>query len=188
MAQDRMPPIPPEKMTEAQKKAAAEFAANRKAELFGPFVPLLRSPEVMLLAMAMGDYLRYKSTLPPRVNEFVILITSRHWTQQYEWNLHSAEGLRAGLNPAVVNAIAEGRRPEGMAEDEEIAYEFSTELLRDQSVSDRTYARAISKFGEQGAVDLIGVIGYYTFQAMVLNTARTPLPAGATPGLIPFPR
>ena len=188
LVHDRMPPIPPEKMTEAQRKAAAEFAANRKAEVFGPFVPLLRNPEVMLRAMAMGDYLRYRSTLPRRVNEFVILITSRHWTQQYEWNLHAADGLKAGLNLAVVNAIAEGRRPESMAGDEEIAYEFSTELLHNHSVSDRTYARTVSTFGEQGTVDLIGVIGYYTFQAMVLNTARTPLPAGAKPGLMPFPR
>ena len=93
VAQDRMPPIPPEKMTDAQKKAAAEFAASRKAEVFGPFVPLLRSPEVMLAAMAMGDYLRYRSTLPRHLNELAILVTARHWTQQYEWNLHYAEGL-----------------------------------------------------------------------------------------------
>lgn len=187
-APDRMPPIPPEKMTKAQEKAAAAFAESRKADVFGPFVPLLRSPELMLRAMAMGDYVRYRSTLPPRVNELVILITSRYWTQQYEWNLHYADGLEAGLSASVANAVAEGRRPEVMSEDEEIVYAFSTELLRNQSVSDRTYARAVAKFGEQGTVDLIGVIGYYTFQAMVLNTARTPLPAGAKPGLMPFPR
>jgi len=186
--QDRMPPIPANKMTDAQKKAAAEFLANRKADVFGPFVPLLRSPEVMLRAMAMGEYLRYRSTLPPRLSELVILITSREWTQQYEWNLHYAEGLKVGLRASVANAVAEGRRPEGMSDDEEIVYEFSTELLRTQSVSDRTYARAIARFGEQGTVDMIGVIGYYTFQAMVLNTARTPLPAGAKPALAPFPR
>jgi 4-carboxymuconolactone decarboxylase len=186
--QDRMPPIPPERMTKAQKRAAAEFVANRKAEVFGPFVPLLRSPEVMLRAMAMGDYLRYRSTLPPRVNELVILITSRHWTQQYEWNLHYADGIKAGLNPTIANAIAERRRPEGMAEDEEIAYELSTELLDERSVSDRTYARAISKFGEQGTMDMVGVVGYYTLLAMVLNTARTPLPAGVKPVLMPFPK
>ena len=185
-AQDRMPPIPANKMTAAQKKAAAEFRAHRKTEVFGPFVPLLRSPEVMLCATAMGDYLRYRSTLPPRLNELVILITSRQWTQQYEWNLHYAEGLKAGLSASIANAVAEGRRPEAMSDDEEIVYEFSTELLQDQSVSDGTYARAVATFGEQGTMDMIGVIGYYTFLAMVLNTARTPLPAGAKPGLLPM--
>ena len=185
-AQDRMPPIPADKMTDAQKKAAAEFLAHRKTEVFGPFVPLLRSPEVMLCATAMGDYLRYRSTLPPRLNELVILITSRQWTQQYEWNLHYAEGLKAGLNASIAKAVAEGRRPDAMSDDEEIVYEFSTELLQDQSVSDRTYARAVATFGEQGTMDMIGVIGYYTFLAMVLNTARTPLPAGAKPGLMPM--
>lgn len=183
-----MPPIPADKMTDAQKAAAAEFLANRKAEVFGPFVPLLRSPELMLRAMAMGDYLRYRSTLPPRLNELVILITSRQWTQQYEWNLHYAESLKAGLRASIANAVAEGRRPEAMSEDEEIVYEFSTELLLTQGVSDRTYALALTKFGEQGTIDMIGVLGYYTFQAMVLNTARTPLPAGAKPALTPFPR
>jgi len=188
VTQDRMPPIPAEKMTDAQKKAAAEFAATRKAEVFGPFVPLLRSPEVMLAAMAMGDYLRYRSTLPRQLNELAILVTARRWTQQYEWNLHYAEGLKAGLSPTIANAVADGRRPESMSEDEEIVYEFCTELLQNQSVSDRTYGRAISKFGEQGTIELIGVVGYYTFQSMVLNTARTPLPAGATPGLVAFPQ
>ena len=174
-------------MTDAQKTAAAEFLANRKAQVFGPFVPLLRSPEMMLRAMAMGDYLRYRSALPPRLNELVILITSRQWTQQYEWNLHCAEGLKAGLRASIADAVADGRRPEGMSEEEEIVYEFSTELLHTQGVTDRTYARAIEKFGEQGTIDMIGVLGYYTFQAMVLNTARTPLPAGAKPALTPFP-
>jgi 4-carboxymuconolactone decarboxylase len=183
-----MPPIPAEKMTDAQKKAAAEFAATRTGEVFGPFVPLLRSPEVMLAAMAMGDYLRYRSTLPRQLNELAILVTARHWTQQYEWNLHYVEGLKAGLSPNIANAVGDGRRPEAMSEDEEIVYEFCTELLQNQSVSDPTYGRASSKFGEQGTIELIAVVGYYTFQSMVLNTARTPLPAGTKPGLVAFPR
>ena len=87
-AQDRMPPIPPERLTAAQKKAIEEFKAARSVDISGPFVPLLRSPEVMNRARAMGDYLRYKSSLPPRLSEFVILLTSRRWTQQYEWHAH----------------------------------------------------------------------------------------------------
>ena len=182
-----MPPIPAEKMTEAQKKAVAEFAAARGA-LTGPWSVLLRSPEMVNRARGLSDYLRFNSVLPPRLSEFVILITAREWTQQYEWNAHYSLALKGGLNPDIAKAIAEGRRPLSMAEDEEAAYDFCMELHRNRSVSDATYARALSRFGEQGIVDMVGLNGYYTLVAMVLNTARTPLPAGATPALAPFPR
>lgn len=184
---DRMPEIPPDKLTAEQKKAAEEFAAGRGVPVFGPFIPLLRSPEVMLRAKAMGDYLRYKSVLPPRLNEFAILITARQWTQQYEWAVHYPIAIKAGLNAEVAEAVVEGRRPQGMSEDEEIIYEFCIELHRNQSVSDATYARALAKFGEQGIIDLVGVNGYYTFLAMVLNTTRTPVPKGPTNALVGFP-
>jgi 4-carboxymuconolactone decarboxylase len=101
MAQDRMPPIPAEKMTEAQKQAAAQFKANRGQDVFGPFVPLSRSPEVMLRTMALGDYLRYKTTLGNPLNEFVILITARHFTQHYEWSVHYPIALDAGVNAGI---------------------------------------------------------------------------------------
>ena len=142
-AQDRMPPIPADKMSDAQRTAVAEFKAARSADISGPFVPLLRSPEVMNRARAMGDYLRYKSALPPRLSEFVILMTARRWTQQYEWNAHQALALKGGLNPDIVKAIAEGRRPERMAEDEDVLYTLGDELQRNQSVSDATYAAAV---------------------------------------------
>jgi len=186
-AQDRMPEIPPEKMTPEQKKAADEFAAGRGTAVFGPFVPLLRSPEVMLRAKAMGDYLRYKSVLPPKLSGLIILITARQWTQNYEWALHAPIALKAGLSPDIVKAVAEGRRPTGMSEEEDIVYEFSTELHHNQSVSDPTYQRAVSKFGEQGVIDMISINGYYTFLAMVLNTERTALPKGSPPTIAPFP-
>jgi 4-carboxymuconolactone decarboxylase len=182
-----MPPIPADKLTPEQKKAADDFFAERKTPVFGPFVPLLRSPEVMLRARSMGDYLRYKSVLPPQLNEFAILITARHWTQAYEWAVHQPIAVKAGLKAEITQAVAEGRRPQGMSADEEIIYEFCTELHQNQSVSDATYARTLSRFGEQGIIDLIGVNGYYTFLAMVLNTTRTAVPKNA-PTLVPFPR
>src|SRR5215470_5989035 len=184
---DRMPEIPPDKMTDAQKKAAEEFQAGRGTPVFGPFIPLLRSPEVMLRAKAMGDYLRYKSVLPPKLNEFALLITARQWTQQYEWAVHYPIAVKAGLNPEVARAVLEGRRPSGTSEEEEIVYEFCTELHHNQGLSDATYARALAKFGEQGVIDLVGVNGYYTFLAMVLNVARTPVPKGSPAALPPFP-
>ena len=187
-AQDRLPPIPAEKMTDEQRKAVEEFRAARNAGVSGPFAPLLRSPEVMNRARAMGDYLRFKSAFPPRLSEFVILITARHWTQNYEWDAHYQLALKGGLREDIARAVAEGRRPEGMAEDEDILYSFCTELHQNKSVSDATYARALKAFGEQGIIDAVGISGYYTFLAMMLNTARTPVPAGRAPGLLPFPR
>ena len=187
-AQDRLPPIPADAMTDAQKKAVAEFVAARGTNISGPFVPMLRSPEVMSRARAMGDYLRYKSVLPPRLSEFVILITARHWTQQYEWATNYSIALAAGINVESAKAVAEGRRPEHMAADEELVYDFSIELQRNQSVSDATYGRMLAKFGEQGIIDTVGIVGYYTFLGMVLNTARTPVPGSATPALTPFPQ
>jgi 4-carboxymuconolactone decarboxylase len=187
-AQDRLPPIPPDQMTDAQRLAADEFAANRGTEVFGPFVPLLRSPEVMLRMMAMGDYLRFRSTLPRKLNEFVVLITARAWTQEYEWYVHHPAALSAGLSPQVAQAIADGRRPEGMSEDEEIVYDFCTELHGRGRVSDRTYGRAVARFGEQATIDMISSAGYYTFLSMVMNAARTSLPPDAAPVLAPFPR
>jgi 4-carboxymuconolactone decarboxylase len=184
---DRMPEIPADKLTPEQKKAADDFFAERKVPVFGPFVPLLRSPEVMLRARAMGDYLRYKSVLPAALNEFAILITARRWSQSYEWAVHQPIAVKAGLKAEITQALAEGRRPQGMSGDEELIYEFSTELHQNQSVSDATYARAVSRFGEQGVIDLIGVNGYYTFLAMVLNTTRTAVPKNS-PTLAPFPR
>src|SRR5437868_8076344 len=114
----------------------------RGQEPFGPFALMLRSPEVMLRAAAMGDYLRYKTSLPPALNEMIILLTARHWRQQFEWYIHQPMALKAGLGASVVAAIGKGQRPELLTADEAIVYDFATELLRLQNVSDETYAKA----------------------------------------------
>src|SRR4051812_11876844 len=167
VAQDRMPPIPADKLTDAQRKAIAEFKTARSAEVSGPFVPLLRSPEVMSRARAMGDYLRFRSALPPRLSEFVILLIARRWTQQYEWNAHQPLALQAGVGPDIVAAIADGRRPDRMPSDQDALWTLVDEVHRNQSVSDATYAKAIASVGEQGVVDTLGICGYYTLLAMV---------------------
>lgn len=184
---ERLPRIPPEKMTEAQKKAAAELAAGPRGELRGPFIALLRSPGLMSAVQKVGEYLRFNCPLERRVTEFATLIAARHWTQQYEWQAHYEHAMKAGLKPALADAIGEGRRPAGMAEDEEIVYDLLTESLHNRSVSDATYARAVAKFGETGVVDLVGLAGYYLMLAMIMNMARTALPAGKSPQLMPFP-
>src|SRR5215510_3627493 len=158
---ERMLPIQPDKLTAEQTKAAEEFQEGRGHAVSGPFAVMLRSPEVMLRAKAMGDYLRFRNVLPKRVSEMVILITAREWTQQYEWAYHYGFALEAGLSASIIEAIAEGRRPEAMQADEAAAYDFSVELNRRRSVSDASYGRALQLFGEQGIVDLVGISGYY---------------------------
>jgi len=149
---------------------------------------MLRSPEVMLRATAMGDYLRFRNVLPRRVSEMVILMTAREWTQQFEWSYHYKYAMEAGLRKEIAGAIADGRRPEAMAEDEVAAYDFSIELHQRRSVSDTTYARALALFGERGIIDLVGLSGYYSFIAMMLNVARAPADGGGVEPLERFPR
>jgi 4-carboxymuconolactone decarboxylase len=188
IAQDRMPEIPADKMTVAQKKAVDEFVAGRGAPVLGPFIPLLRSPEVFLRAKTLGDYLRFKTGLPPKLRELAILVTARQWTQQYERSFHSAVAIKAGLSPEIIKAVAEGRRPMGMSDEEEIVHDFCIELHHNKSVSDAIYARALAKFGERGIIDLASVNGYYALLSIAMNVARTPPPKGAEPALEPFPR
>lgn len=186
-AQDRLPAIPNDKLSEDQLKASAEFAKIRGTAPFGPFIPLLRSPEVMVRVSALGEQLRYKSALPPRLSELAILIIARQWTQQYEWYVHEPIALKAGVSRDTVKAIAEGRRPERMTDHEEIIYAVCDELHRTKRVSDATYARAVAALGERGAIDTAAIVGYYTLLAMVMNTAQTALPDGVKHPLTPLP-
>jgi 4-carboxymuconolactone decarboxylase len=177
LAQDRLPTIKPENYNEDQQKAAADFEAARKKPVFGPFEPLMHSPQVMTLARSMGDYLRYNSAIGNTLSELVILITAREWSQDYEWYVHYPIALKAGIKKETADAIADGRRPEGMSEDEEAVYQFACELIKNKRVSDQTFQRAEQKFGKKGAIDLTGIVGYYTFLAMQMNMARYNAPA-----------
>jgi 4-carboxymuconolactone decarboxylase len=184
---ERLPRIAPERMTEEQKAVAAAITAGPRGEVRGPFIALLRSPGLAGPLQQVGEYLRWRCPLDRRIAEMATLIAARHWTQQYEWNAHYTHAMNAGLSPAIAEAIAEGRRPQGMAQDEEILHDLLTEALHNRGVCDATYARALAQFGEQGIVELLAIAGYYSMLAMILNVARTPLPAGKEPQLPPFP-
>lgn len=184
---ERLPAIPPSEWTEEQKKVAATIAAGPRGEIRGPFLALLRSPGLAHTVQQVGEYLRFKSPLDRRIAEMATLIAARHWTQQYEWQSHHKHAMKAGLSPDIAEAIADGRRPTGMANDEETLYDMLTEVLHNKSVSDATYARAINTFGEQGTIELVTVAGYYAMLAMVLNIGRKALPAGQEPMLPWFP-
>jgi 4-carboxymuconolactone decarboxylase len=185
-AQQRLPTIPPDQYTAEQKKAAEEFLTARKAPVFGPFEPMMHSPEVMNMARAMGDYLRYHAAIGNTLSELVILITAREWSQDYEWYVHYPIALKAGIAKDIADAIADGRRPSGMSADQEIVYDFTTELQKNKRVSDPTFQRAEQRFGKKGVVDMTGISGYYTFLAMQLNVARYEF-SGSGPRLSRFP-
>lgn len=179
-AQARLGAVPPEKLTAEHRAAMETFKKARGADVFGPFATMLWSPEAMVRAAAMGDYLRYKTAFPPHLTEFIILLTSRQWSQQYEWSVHHPIAIKAGIDRSVIDAIAEGRRPQRMPEEQEILWDFCTELMQNKDVSDTTYNRALAKFGEKGIIDATSITGYYTLLAMVLNTTRTPPQPGAS--------
>jgi 4-carboxymuconolactone decarboxylase len=186
---ERMPALAPEAMDDVQRAAAQELINGPRGAVFGPFIPLMRSPELMNRLQKVGEYLRFQTSLDARINEFVMLIVSRQWTQQFEWCMHYPLALKAGIRQPMLDALAEGRRPPGMAEDEEIAWEVCDELQRMHGVSDGTYQRAVACFGERGLLDMLGLIGYFSTVSMVMNVARTPpmKDAKAAP-LAPYPR
>ncbi len=186
---DRMPPLRDDEMDTVQKSAAAELIAGPRKGVKGPFIPLLRSPELMARLQRVGEYLRFESALPPRISEFATLVVSRHWTQQFEWVMHSGLALKAGTQQRTIDGLREGARPEGMSEEEAIAYDFTCELNSNRGVCDETYRKAVDAFGEPGLIDLIGIIGYFTLISMILNVAHTPPEASLAAELLPpFPR
>jgi 4-carboxymuconolactone decarboxylase len=185
MTVDRLPPIPPAQWSAAQRASAQEIIDGPRGALLAPFVPLLRSPELLTHAQRMGEYLRYRSAIGQRLSELAILVTARLWSQQVEWAIHAPIALREGIAASTIAAIAEGRRPAGLPADEAAVHDFCIELQRHRAVGDATWNEVVSRFGEAGAVDLIGINGYYALLSMVMNAARTPAPESPA---APLPR
>jgi 4-carboxymuconolactone decarboxylase len=182
---ERMPPLSAEQMTEAQRAAAAQLASGPRGGVHGPFVPLLRSPQLMETLQRVGEYLRFQSPLPAKLIELAVLMTARRWTQHFEWTVHVPLAIQAGLSQETVEALADGRRPISMADDETTTYDFCDELLRTHGVSEVTYQRASKALGDQRLIDLVAVVGYFTTVSMVMNVAHTPPPPNAD--VVPLP-
>lgn len=183
-AAERFPVLAPEAMTPAQKAVADRIVSGPRKSLGGPFNAWLRSPELADRLQQVGEHIRFGSSVPRKLNEFAILITARAWNAKFEWYAHYPLALQAGLAPAVAAELAQGQRPSAMAADEAVVYDFCTELRRDKSVSDATYAAALRLLGEQGVVDLIALSGYYDLVSMTLNVARVETPPD---GALPLP-
>ena len=170
-------------LTDAQRRAREAILQGPRGQIRGPFNALLRSPDLADRVQKVGEYIRFGSSLPAKLNELAILVTARHWTAQYEWYAHHQFAMKAGLDPAIAQAIAERRRPQGMSREEAAVHDFCRELHESKGVSDAAFAEAKACFGEQGVVDLVAACGYYTLVSMVLNVDRHPLPPGVEPPL-----
>ena len=173
---DRLPPLSPAFWTEAQRVCAEEIIQGPRGSLIEPFRPLLRSPELCTHVQRTGEYLRYRSAIGLRLSELAILVTACHWVQQVEWSIHAPIAMREGIAPEVVEALAAGRRPDYQRADEALVHDFTQESLRERRVSDTTWAAAREVLGEQGVVDLMGIVGYYSMLSIVMNGAQTPPP------------
>jgi len=183
---DRFKPLAYDEMTPAQKTMIEHLLSGPRAGADGPFNVLLRSPEMGDLAQQFGASTRFNTSVPRKLNELAIIITARHWTSQFEWQAHHRAALQAGLSPAIADAIAQGKRPTGMQPDEEVVYNFCTEMLTTKQVSDATFKAVKDAMGERGVVDLIGVMGWYQTVSMLLNVDRYPLPEGTQAELKPL--
>jgi 4-carboxymuconolactone decarboxylase len=176
----RFPPLDPATMTEAQKKAASDMMASRKS-LDGPFNGMLRSPELGDRLQRVGHYVRFMSPVPAHLREIAILLTARHWTAQFEWYAHRKLALEAGLPAAICDAIAENQRPAGMGAPETAVYDFAASLLAKGNVDDAAFDAVVTLWGEAGAADIIGTVGYYTTVSFFLNVDGFPVPGGGEP-------
>ena len=185
LPKERLPLPSPDAMTEAQRAAANDLIAGPRKGVKGPFIPLLRSPELMSRLQKVGEYLRFHSSLAPRISEFATLCVARSWSQQFEWVMHVPLALKAGTSKDTIDAISEGRRPSAMSPAEAAVHDFITELLNTKGVAQSTYEAVVDKLGEQGLIELVGIVGYFTSMCMVLNVAHTPPESAADIDLLP---
>ena len=181
--QDRLPLPDPSQWSDAQRAAVQAVTHGPRGALVGPFVPLLRSPELMDHVQRLGEYLRYRNALGHALGELAICMVARHWQQQVEWSIHAPIAEKAGIAASTLQAIAQGQRPADMPADQAVVHDFCAELLQTQRVSDATWLALTTRFGEPAAVDLTGICGYYSLLAMVMNVAQTPAPVSSWPPL-----
>lgn len=178
MSTDRLPPIPPLSLTAEQAAASEAFRASRGTAVFGPFVPLLRSPEMMLRVQKLGEQCRYHNRLGLKLSEFIILMVARRQSQPVEWAIHAPIAEQAGVRAETILALAEGRRPGTMDADEALIHDALSEMWIHDQWSDATWGAVTGRFGADGAIDLVVTAGYYALLANVMNVARTAAPPG----------
>lgn len=168
----RLPPITEADMNKAQLtllRALREGPRGQSITPRGPFAAWMHAPDLGLLAQALGAYVRYQTSLPPRLSEFAILCTAYHWRAQYEWFAHAPIAEREGVSKEVIEDLKAGKRPTGATKEELALYDFIDELYKTRRVSDKTYDRVYAFLGEEALVQFVGILGYYSLIAMTLN-------------------
>ena len=179
----RFPKLLPATMNAAQHEVAAEISAGPRGEVRGPFIALLHNAELARRIQRLGEHLRFHNKLPLATLEIAVLVTARKWNCQFEWYMHDRIARKAGLDPRIIDAIAQGKEPSGMSADEALVYKASRQAHASGRLDDETFAAARERFGLDGTLDLLALNGYYSMMAMVLNTAGMPLPDNAAPPL-----
>ena len=180
----RLPALTEEKLDDAQRALLESMRAGprgARVKLGGPFGVYMHAPQYGELTQQLGAFVRFKTSLEPRLSEFAILCTARMWRAQYEWHAHAPIAETAGVKPEAIRDIKAGRTPKKAAKDERAIFDFVQELYRKRRVSERTYKRVQGYLGDKGTVELVGILGYYTGVSMILNIFNVPLPEGATP-------
>lgn len=177
----RLPDIDPKDYTADQKRVADAITAGPRGEVRGPFKMLMHNPKAADAVQGMGAFLRFDGQMDGRLRELAIIITGRFWTSQYEWFAHASIAEKEGLDTAIINAIAERKRPDFKNKDEEVIYNFVTELHEKHKVGDANYKAAQKLLGDAGVVELIMLCGHYTVISMVLNTFEVEVPGGIVP-------
>ncbi|MBV9016845.1 MAG: carboxymuconolactone decarboxylase family protein [Alphaproteobacteria bacterium] len=171
-------------MDPAQRRVHDQIVAGKRGRFGGPFQILIRAPEICEHASQLGEHLRWGTSLPDRLSELAIITTARFWRAQYEWYAHAPLAAQAGVPPAAIEMIRTGGTPVFAAKDEALVYRICDEIFRTQRLSDTSFAETVAALGEQGLVEIIAIIGYYTLIGNTLNVFQVPLPEGEAP---PFP-
>lgn len=179
----RVRDLSPDEMSVEQRTVAAEAASGKRGRVPAPLRAWLHSPELGRRAQKLGEFIRYDTSLPPHLSELAILVTARHWTSHYEWYAHRRDALKAGVDPAIIEAIAKRREPNFPDPKAKLVHDYVNTLLATGRVPDAVHAAAIEVLGEQGVVELVGIVGYYSLVALTLNAFEIELPAGETPEL-----
>ncbi len=174
----RLPDIVPDKLSPEQKRVYDAIVAGPRGRVQGPLRVWLESAELADRAQALGAFCRFGTSLPPRLSELAILVTGAHWKAGFEWWAHAPIGIKAGLDPAMVELVRIGQQPAFKNADEDIVYAFSREAWDTKRVSEKTYRRAVDALGQKAVVELVGILGYYGLISMTINVFEVPLPAG----------
>lgn len=166
-------------LDDTQRRIFNDCKAGPRGAVPPPVHVWLRSPGLADYAHRLGGHVRFGTPFSPKQTEIAILVTGRYWTAQFEWAAHVRLGLQAGLTQAQIDAIAERRPPVFTDPDDQIVYDFANTYFSTHRVDDATYQRVVDRFGDQGVVDLAGLIGYYSFVSVTLNVFEVPTPPGA---------